>query len=140
MLVTTASTQDRDAAMPAVDLAMKKVPGLEILYADSGYAGMISLQIREKHKIGVEIVRHPRNRNVGRWQDSQLPLFEIPRGFVPLPKRWVVERTNAWTDRPRRMNKDHDRNLAVSTAWIWLTEARMLLRRLATAAPETLTC
>ncbi|MDQ3555257.1 MAG: IS5/IS1182 family transposase, partial [Gemmatimonadota bacterium] len=50
-----------------------------------------------------------------------------------LPKRWVIERTNAWIERPRRMNKDHDRNLEVSTAWIWLTEGRMLLRRLTTA-------
>lgn len=79
----------------------------------------------------VEVVRHPGNRNVGRWENTQLPLFDAPpRGFVVLPKRWVVERTNAWNDRPRRMNKDHDRNLAVSTGWIWLTEARRLLRRL----------
>ena len=78
----------------------------------------------------VEVVRQPDNRKVGRWQDGQLPLFAILKGFVVLPKRWVIERTNAWNDRPRRMNKDHDRNLAVSTAWIWLTEGRMLLRRL----------
>ena len=76
---------------------------------------------------------HPRNRNVGRWHEGQLSLFDdSPKGFVVLPKRWVIERTNAWNDRPRRMNKDHDRCLAVSTAWIWLTEARMLLRRIVT--------
>ena len=49
----------------------------------------------------------------------------------------VIERTNAWNERPRRMNRDHDRNLAVSTAWIWLTEGRMLLRRLTTTPPES---
>ena len=70
---------------------------------------------------------------VGQWRDGQLPLFDLFKGFVVLPKRWVIERTNAWNDRPRRMNKDHDRNLNVSTAWIWLTEARMLLRRLMAA-------
>jgi len=139
VLVTAASTQDRDAAIPVTDLALEKVPGLEILFADSGYAGKIRTEIREHHKIEVEIVRHPRNRNVGRWQESQQSLPEIPKGFVPLPKRWVVERTNAWTDRPRRMNKDHDRNLTVSTAWIWLTQARMLLRRVTTAM-ETTAC
>lgn len=133
VLVTTANTQDRDAALPVVDLAIEKVPGLKMLYADSGYSGKICRKIHERHDMDVEIVRHPRNRNVGQWQDAQLPLFDIPSGFVPLPKRWVVERTNAWNDRPRRMNKDHDRNLAVSTAWIWLTEARMMLRRLVTA-------
>ena len=134
VLVTTASVQDRDAASPILELACSKVPGLEKLYADGGYAGQSRKELSEQHSIDVEIVRHPRNRNVGRWQDpNQLDLFETPQGFVPLPKRWVVERTNAWNDRPRRMSKDHDRNLGVSTAWIWLTEARMLLRRYVTA-------
>jgi transposase len=132
VLVTVASTQDRDAAMPAMTLAKAKVPGLKRLYVDGGYAGVRAEEIRVQHRMEVEVVRHPRNRNVGRWHHPQLPLFELPTGFVVLPKRWIVERTNAWTDRPRRMAKDHDRNLTVSTAWIWLTEGRMLLRRITT--------
>jgi hypothetical protein len=54
---------------------------------------------------------------------GQAPLFQAPdRAFVVLPTRWIIERTNAWTDRPRRRNKGHDRDLAVSEAWIWLAE------------------
>ena len=132
VLVTTANVQDRDAALPAVDLAQQKVPGVQMLYVDGGYAGEATQQIRQHRGLKVEVVRHPANRNVGRWHDGQLPLWEPPKGFVVLPKRWVIERTNAWNDRPRRMNKDHDRNLAVSTAWIWLAEGRRLLRRLVT--------
>ena len=131
VLITTAATQDRDAAMPAMDLAKAKVPGIKMLYVDSAYGGARAEEIRERHHMEVEIVRHPGHSRVGRWHEGQLPLFEIPTGFVVLPKRWVIERTNAWNDRPRRMNKDHDRNLDVSSGWIWLTEARMLLRRLA---------
>jgi len=134
VLVTDASIQDRDAAMPAVDLAKAKAPGIKKVYVDGGYAGACAERLRECHQIEVEVVRHPANRKVGRWQEGQLPLFDMVKKFVVLPKRWIIERTNAWNDRPRRMNKDHDRNLAVSTAWIWLTESRMLLRRL-TAAP-----
>lgn len=135
VLVTPAGVQDRDAAMPVVDLAKEKLPGIEKLYVDGGYAGTRAREIRGKHDIDVEIVRHPGNRNVGRWHQEQLPLIgDIPTGFVVLPKRWVIERTNAWNDRPRRMNKDHDRNLAVSTGWIWLAEGRRLLRRLTTTA------
>lgn len=135
VLVTPASVQDRDAAMPVVDLAKAKVPGIQKLYVDGGYTGTRAREIREKHDIDVEIVRHPGNRNVGRWHQEQLSLIDdIPTGFVVLPKRWVIERTNAWNDRPRRMNKDHDRNLAVSTGWIWLAEGRRLLRRLTTTA------
>jgi len=137
VLVTTANVQDRDAALPAVDLAKEKVPGIRKLYVDGGYAGQATQQIRQRHEIDVEVVRHPANRNVGRWHDGQLPLWEAPKGFVVLPKRWVIERTNAWNDRPRRMNKDHDRNLAVSTAWIWLAEGRRLLRKLVTERAES---
>lgn len=138
VVVTVASVQDRDAAMPSVDLAKQKVPGIRMVYVDSGYAGARAREIREKYDIDVEVVRHPRNRSVGRWHEGQLPLFDdTSTGFVVLPKRWVIERTNAWNDRPRRMNKDHDRNLAVSTGWIWLAEGRRLLRRLSTKDPET---
>jgi putative transposase len=138
VLVTEASTQDRDAALPVVDRAMAKVPGIEQLYVDGGYGGTCAQQLRTQHGLDVRVVRHPGNRNVGRWHEGQLSLFETPTGFVVLPKRWVIERTNAWNERPRRMNRDHDRNLAVSTAWIWLTEARMLLRRLFGAADDDL--
>jgi putative transposase len=131
VLVTVASAQDRDAATPSVDLAHQKVPGIRMVYVDGGYAGTRVREIRETYDIDVEVVRHPGNRTVGRWHEGQLPLFDDPStGFVVLPKRWVIERTNAWNDRPRRMNKDHDRNLAVSTGWIWLAEGRRLLRRL----------
>lgn len=130
--ITPANMQDRDAALPAVNLAKTKAPGIKMLYVDGGYAGGRAEDIRQQCQIAVEVVRHPANRKIGRWQEGQLPLFNILKGFVVLPKRWVIERTNAWNDRPRRMNKDHDRNLAVSTAWIWLTEGRMLLRRLTT--------
>ena len=94
-------------------------------------------EIRVQRRMEVEVVRHPRNRNVGRWHQEQLSLFELPKGLVVLPKRWVVERTNAWTDRSRRMAKHHDRNLAVSTAWIWLTEGGILLRRLSRPSLST---
>jgi transposase len=138
VVITAASTQDRDVAVPAMDLAMQKVPGIRMLYVDGGYAGARMRELRDKHNIDVEVVRHPANRNVGRWHEGQLPLFtEAATGFVVLPKRWVIERTNAWNDRPRRMNKDHDRLLDVSRGWIWLAEGRRLLRRLTTTASAT---
>lgn len=98
VLVTVASTQDRDAAMPTIELAKAKVPGIRKLYVDGGYAGEATQKIRKRHQLDVEVVRHPANRNVGRWYDGQLPLWELPKGFVVLPKRWIIERTNAWND------------------------------------------
>jgi transposase len=78
----------------------------------------LARELRHRHGIEVEIVRHPGNRNVRRWHEAQFPLFPDPEGFVVLPKRWIIERTNAWNDRPRRLVRDHDRNRDVSTGWI----------------------
>jgi transposase len=55
-------------------------------------------------------------------------------GFVPLPKRWIVERTFAWLGRCRRLAKDFE-NLAVNAlAFLCLAMIRLLLRRLARAS------
>jgi hypothetical protein len=59
-----------------------------------------SLQL---HAIQVQVVRHPANKNVGRWAHPDQPnLFTVQAdasGFVALAKRWVVERTHAWNAR-----------------------------------------
>ncbi len=138
--VTAASVQDRDMGAEIVGRAKAKCPTLEKVFVDGGYAGACQDAIRTTHDVDAEVVRHPANRNVGRWCEGQLGLFEPPpRGFVVLPKRWVVERTNAWNLRARRLVMDHDRLPAVTEGWIWLAEGRRLLRRLCTpvAAGET---
>ena len=137
VLITGANVQDRDAAESVVGAAKSKYPTLVKGWADGGYSGKTLDTIRAKHQMDIEVVRHPGNRNVGQWHDAQLelPTLEAPRGFVVLPRRWVVERTNAWTDRCRRLSKDHDRRLDVSTAWVWFAHAKLLMRRL--AAPVT---
>lgn len=56
---------------------------------------------------------------------------EGTKGFVPLKKRWVVERTNAWNGRCRRNSKDYERTIASSAAMIRISNVHLLLRRLA---------
>ena len=134
--VTAASVQDRDGAHPVVASAMAKYPGIETLYVDAGYAGQCAQTVSQCHDVQVQVVRHPANRNVGRWVDAEQPdLFTVQAnsdGFVALAKRWVVERTHAWNERARRLVMHHDRLTSVSELWVWLTEARILLRRLTT--------
>lgn len=134
--VGAANLQDRDAGLPAVARAAEKYPEIATLFVDSAYAGACAQRIEHDHGIRVEVVRHPGNRSVGRWIDAVQPdLFDIrenPDGFVPLPKRWVVERTHAWNERARRLIMHHDVRTDVSETWVWLAEARILLRRLTT--------
>jgi transposase len=126
--VTAASVQDRDGAPEAVAAACAKYASIQILYADSAYAGQCAQRLEHDHPLTVQIVRRP--SSAGEWDDPQLPLWSAAAGFVVLPKRWVVERTHAWLERSRRLVMHHDRSTAHATAWAWLAQARMLLRRL----------
>lgn len=127
--VTAASVQDRDGAPQAVAQACSKYATIEKLYADSAYAGKCAQRLEHDNDIAVEVVRRP--GAFGEWDHPQMPLFAQAGGFVILPKRWVVERTHAWLERERRMVMHHDRSTRNATAWAWLAQSRMLLRRLA---------
>jgi transposase len=134
--VTAASVQDRDAAHAVVAAAKEKYPSMQTLFVDGGYAGQCAQTLRAEHSLTVEVVRHPANGNGGSWhhpgQGQLFPIKADTNGFVVLPKRWVVERTHGWNERARRLIMHHDRLAHVSEAWVWLAEARLLLRRLAT--------
>ena len=55
---------------------------------------------------------------------------EGTKGFTPLEKRWVVERTNAWNGRPRRNSKDYERSVESSTAMIQISNIHLMIKRL----------
>ena len=53
------------------------------------------------------------------------------KGFTPLEKRWVIERTNAWHSRCRRNSKDYEYSVESSTAMIQISHIHLMLNRLA---------
>jgi putative transposase len=133
LAVTAASVQDRDAAAAVVAQACSKAPGLEKLYTDGAYGGKCARDIEQLHHIRVEVVRRPGNGTTGTLHDPKqaaVPAAGSNVGFLIQPKRWVVERTHASTERWRRTVMHHDRKLDISATWVWLAEARMLLNRL----------
>jgi putative transposase len=56
-----------------------------------------------------------------------------PRGYVVVPRSWVVERTFSWLSQNRRMSKDYERLCASAEAFIYAAMVRLLVRRLARA-------
>jgi transposase len=52
------------------------------------------------------------------------------KGYVHLPKRWLVERTFGWLGRYRRLAKDYERNPASSEAWVYLAMTHRMARQL----------
>jgi putative transposase len=70
---------------------------------------------------------------LGRWTLAIVKRSDTASGFELLPRRWVVERSFAWLGRNRRLAKDFERRIEVSTAMVVLAIIQLLLRRLATA-------
>ncbi|RKH09514.1 hypothetical protein D7X74_29400 [Corallococcus sp. CA047B] len=73
--------------------------------------------------------RTPRRRPDWRWRLSGGS--EEDRGFVVQKRRWVVERTNSWLTRQRRLPRDHERHEHSSETFIHITMTGLMLRRLA---------
>ena len=75
-----------------------------------------------------EIIKRPR-----RWvrvpEGQEPPPF--PKGFIVLPRRWVVERSFSWTGQNHRMSKDHERVPETGEALLYVAMSRSMVRRLA---------
>ena len=57
---------------------------------------------------------------------------ESVQGFVPVAKRWVVERTIAWTNFFRRIAKDYEHTVSSSVSWLYLANIQIMLQRMET--------
>ena len=116
-----ASVQDRDGAIPLLRAARRLFPFVEVLFADGAYQGEATAKAVAR---------------TGRWRLEIVQRGE-GTGFVPLRKRWIVERTFAWLGRCRRLAKDFE-NLAVNAlAFLCLGMIRLMLRRLARASDRS---
>jgi putative transposase len=116
VLIHAADVQDRDGAVDVLGAIRYRFPWLRHVFADGGYAG---------DKLRQALKRH------GDWKLEIIRRSDKAKGFVLLPRRWVVERTFAWLGRCRRLAKDWERSIASSTAWATIASIRMLTRRIA---------
>ena len=118
VLITAASLDDGAAAPQLLaQVAPQEFPRLETIFGDSKY---------HNHQLAAWMSEH---RPTWRIEVKMRP--EGTTGFTPLKKRWVVERTNAWNGRCRRHSKDYERTVASSAAMIQVSNAHLMLRRLA---------
>ena len=118
MVVTAASVPDRDGAMPLLEVLRGKFSRLRLIWADQAYRGDLITwlwALRPWRKIRLDIVRRP----------------EGIKGFLLLPKRWIVERTFGWFGRYRRLAKDYEYLTHTSEAMIRVAMIHLMVRRLA---------
>lgn len=118
VVITSAALDDGAAAPQLLEkFAAQDFPRLQVIFGDNKY----------------------HNHHLNRWLTMHRPTWRIEVkkrepgtiGFAVLPKRWVVERTNAWNCRARRHSKDYERRVESSASMIEITNMRLLLRRLA---------
>jgi transposase len=113
--VTPADAQDR-AQVEQLAHAVQELTGksVEVAYVDQGYTGETAHQAAQHHSIQLEVVKHT----------------EAKRGFVLLPRRWVVERSFAWAARFRRLARDYERLAKTLAGFHYLAFACLMLHRI----------
>jgi len=119
VVVHPASIQDYDGAVLVLRILGQlkaRFHRLKVIFGDSAY-GRNNLPECVKAAFGWLLQTVLRPVNV--------------KGFVVLPKRWIVERTFGWLGRYRRLSKDYERNIKSSEAMIYIAMSHRMLRRLA---------
>ena len=117
-IVHPADVQDRDGAPPLLGSVGSAFPWLRHVFADSAYAG---------DKLKEALVE------LGKWTIEIVKRSDVAKGFVVLPRRWVVERTLAWLNRDRRLAKDFEGSIESAVTWLYIASVKLMARRLAMA-------
>ena len=113
-VVHAADLADRASALWVIGQTAHHWPTLQKLWADQGYTGELGQRVRERYGIDLEIVYKP---------PEQV-------GCEVLPRRWVVERSHAWSGRYRRLSKEYEVWPEYTETVIYLASCHRLLQRL----------
>lgn len=118
-LVHSAAVQDRDGGVLLLATLFGRFPFLGKLFADSAYQGPIFADALAKILpclpcLKIEIIKRS----------------DRVKGFVKLPKRWIVERSIAWFNRCRRLAKDWENLNRSALVFLCLASIRLMLRKL----------
>ena len=114
VVVTTACVQDRDGLKKLLRLFGIHRKKLRKIWVDGDYRGQVIEWVKARFRYCLAVVL--RSDDV--------------KGFVVLPKRWIVERTFAWLNNHRRLSKDYERLTKTSEIMIQTAMTRVMLRRL----------
>jgi putative transposase len=122
VVVTVASVPDRDGAKPLLQGSRHKCSRLRHIWADGASAGPLVEWVKALRP------HRPIRREIATRTDAL-------KGFVVIPKRWLVERTVGWRNRDRRRRKDDELLPETSQAVIQVAMIHLMIRRLARIAP-----
>jgi putative transposase len=115
LVVHAANIQDYDGARQVLQKAAQKSSRLQKVIADGIYPknGLVEW-VKHQFQFVLEIVSRDKEQ----------------KGFVVLPKRWIVERTFAWLGRYRLLSKEYEHLTSTSQSDVYIASIRMMLQRL----------
>lgn len=113
--VTAANVHDAVAADPLLRRLETEHPTIEVVHADLGYRGKLVDMVDQELGFDLNFSSKPPGT----------------KGFQPLRQRWVVERSFAWFNRYRRLNRDVERTVDSSETMIKISQISLMLNRLA---------
>ncbi|WP_374757826.1 transposase [Telluribacter humicola] len=111
--VHAANEADGKAFLPLISDILWHGERVEKVFGDQSYGGVFAREL-SKWDIDFEKASRP----------------ESAQGFVPVAKRWVVERSIAWTNFFRRVVKDYEYTVSSSVAWLLLANIQIMLQRI----------
>jgi len=114
VVVHAGNIQDRDGAKLVLGRLVGRFPRLRLIWADAAYGGELVEWVKMFFGWVLEIVKRPKDQ----------------KGFVVLPRRWVVERTLGWLGRYRRLSKDSEEREASEEAIILIAMINLMVHRL----------
>ena len=122
-LLVTPANEDERTQVGALAAQVQAVTGemVEVAFVDQGYTGAQPAEDAAAHGIRLEVVKLPAAK----------------RGFVLLPKRWVVERSDAWMARFRRLARDYERLQETLAGLHFLAFAIIMLARFITLMTQS---
>jgi putative transposase len=140
--VHSAKVPDQDGLRLLLESGRTGLLRLSHLWLAAGYEGRGRRWAEEAMGLSVEVVRKPPKpvpeEVAQRWarelakegKNADWQRLMPPRGYVALPRRWVVERTFSWLSQNRRMSKDYERLCASAEAFVYVAMIRLMVRRL----------
>lgn len=139
-----ANVTDRSGGEILLQEYREKQPKSQLhLFVDGGYKGKWEALVNKTFGHTVQVIQRPDANIRGYWLPAgqeltpeQIATFRGNRSFVPLPRRWVVERSFAWLSFNRRLNREYDLLPETTEAFITLAFIRIMIRRIAALRAE----
>jgi putative transposase len=120
LLILPADVQDPAGARQLLARLLGELPRLKKIWADGIYSGTLVLWVQALFGWVLEIVKRT----------------DKTQGFVPLPRRWVIERFFGWLNWSRRLSKHYERRADSGEAMVYLSMTQVMTKRLARQSPK----